>query len=66
MSRRKSFLFVNEYEGQKRDCIELLSTFVRSLDELTGSELTEEMMETERVDPAAAARMVKAVREKGQ
>ncbi len=57
---------MNEYEGQKRDCIELLSTFVRSLDELTGSELTEEMMETERVDPVAAARMVKAVREKGQ
>ena len=63
--QRQSFVSINEYESQKRDVIDLYNIFIQSLHDITGYEVTGDMLETESVDPIKANSLVQHLKETG-
>ena len=61
--QQASFVFVNEFEVQRRDIIDLLNIFINSLDQMLGVELATELLETDVIDPLVASRIMKALHE---
>ena len=61
----RAFLFVDEYEAQRKDVMELYGAFVRSIDEVAGSGVAAEDLETDVIGPGCAADIIDSLEAKG-
>ena len=64
-STGRAFLFVDEYEAQRKDVMELYGAFVRSIDEVAGSGVAAEDLETDVIGPGCAADIIDSLEAKG-
>ena len=63
---KQSFLLVNDFEAQTKDIIDLYNVYLRSIDDILGTEPSGHMLETEKVDLITASKLMSLLKSKGQ
>ena len=63
---KQSFLLVNDFEAQKKDIIDMFNIFVKTIDDILGTEPSSQILESDKVDLITASKLMELVQSEGK